>query len=160
MTVTTAAPLLSIAEVAERAGVTGPTLRYYERVGLLSVGRDASGYRAYTEQDYARVVFLTRMRTTGMPIRDLQRYVALVAAGQSTVAQRLALMQAHRERVRARLDGLAWRWTSATRRSRRTAGAATRSPEPPSGHEDGPQHVPGGAHGAHGAAGVRPGRDR
>lgn len=97
---------LSIAEVAGRAGVTAHTLRYYERVGLLSVGRDASGYRAYTEQDHARVVFLTRMRTTGTPIRDLQRYVALVAAGESTVPQRLALMRAHRDRVRARIDDL------------------------------------------------------
>jgi DNA-binding transcriptional MerR regulator len=109
MTVTTAVaePLrLSIAEVAERAGVTAHTLRYYERAGLLSVGRDASGHRVYTDQDFARVVFLTRMRTTGMPIRDLQRYVALVAAGESTVPERLALMQAHRERVRARIDDL------------------------------------------------------
>lgn len=106
MTVTTAAPLLSIAEVAERTGITAHTLRYYERAGLLSVGRDASGYRAYTAEDYSRVVFLTRMRTTGMPIRDLQRYVALVAAGESTVPERLALMHAHRERVRTRIDDL------------------------------------------------------
>lgn len=105
MTATTAPPL-SIAEVAERSGVTAHTLRYYERAGLLSVGRDASGYRAYTEEDYGRVVFLTRMRLTGMPIRDLQRYVALVAQGESTVPERLAIMQAHRERVRTQIDDL------------------------------------------------------
>lgn len=96
----------AIAEVAERAGVTAHTLRYYERAGLLAVGRDASGYRAYSEDDCARVVFLTRMRSTGMPIRDLQRYVALVEAGEDTVPERLAMMRAHRERVRARIDDL------------------------------------------------------
>ena len=58
------------------------TLDEGERAGLLAVGRDASGYRAYSEDDCARVVFLTRMRSTGMPIRDLQRYVALVEAGE------------------------------------------------------------------------------
>lgn len=96
----------AIAEVAERAGVTAHTLRYYERAGLLSVGRDASGYRAYSEDDCARVVFLTRMRSTGMPIRDLQRYVALVEAGPDTVPERLAMMRDHRERVQARIDDL------------------------------------------------------
>src|SRR4051794_7546552 len=50
---------LSIAETAERTGVSAHTLRYYERIGLLSVGRDTAGQRRYTDADFARVVFLT-----------------------------------------------------------------------------------------------------
>jgi DNA-binding transcriptional MerR regulator len=98
---------LTIAEVAERAGVTAHTLRYYERIGLLTVGRDVSGHRVYTGADFGRVVFLTRLRMTGMPIRDLQRYVALVEAGEATVPARLALLQEHRDAVRTRMAELA-----------------------------------------------------
>ncbi len=97
---------MPIAEVAERAGVTAHTLRYYERAGLLSVGRDDSGHRSYTAADLARVVFLTRLRMTGMPIRGLQRYVALLDGGEDTVPERLALLQAHRAAVRAHIDEL------------------------------------------------------
>jgi DNA-binding transcriptional MerR regulator len=75
---------LSIAETAERVGVTAHTLRYYERIGLLSIGRDAAGQRRYTAADFARVVFLNRLRMTGMPIRELCRYVELVNAGPDT----------------------------------------------------------------------------
>lgn len=90
---------LAISEVTARTGVTEHTLRYYERVGLLAVGRDTGGRRRYTGQDVARVVFVSRLRSSEMPIRDLVHYVELVNAGPSTEPQRLALLQAHRERV-------------------------------------------------------------
>jgi DNA-binding transcriptional MerR regulator len=97
---------LTIAEMAERTGVSAHTLRYYERIGLLSVGRDAAGYRLYSTGDYARVVFLNRMRMTGMSIRDLQRYVALVEEGEATVPERRELMLAHRDSIRAQIQEL------------------------------------------------------
>ena len=99
--------VLGIAEMAERTGVTAHTLRYYERIGLLGdVARDTSGYRAYSAADFARVVFLTRLRLTGMPIRGLRRYVELAGAGDATVDERLAMLVAHRESVRAQLAEL------------------------------------------------------
>ena len=96
----------TIAEVAERTGVSAHTLRYYERVGLLDVGRQASGHRRFTGHDVDRVVFIGRLRATAMPIREIQRYFGLVAAGPATEDQRLALLQAHRATVRGRLREL------------------------------------------------------
>jgi DNA-binding transcriptional MerR regulator len=96
----------TIAEVADKTGVSAHTLRYYERVGLLDVGRKASGHRRFTEHDLDRVVFIGRLRATAMPIRDIQRYFALVAQGPSTEDERLELLQAHRAAVRARLREL------------------------------------------------------
>jgi DNA-binding transcriptional MerR regulator len=97
---------LTIAEMAERTGVSAHTLRYYERIGLLSVARDAAGYRIYNAGDHARVVFLNRLRMTGMSIRDLRRYIALVAEGEASVPERLQMMLAHREAVRAQIQEL------------------------------------------------------
>src|SRR5690606_15416074 len=54
---------LTIAEVAERTGVSAHSLRYYERIGLLDVPRDPAGNRVYDERAYARVVFCSRLRS-------------------------------------------------------------------------------------------------
>jgi len=99
-------PTYSIADVAERTGVTAHTLRYYERVGLLDVGRQASGHRRFSSNDVDRVVFIGRLRATAMPIRDIQRYFELVARGPATEPARLKLLEAHRAAVRARLSEL------------------------------------------------------
>jgi DNA-binding transcriptional MerR regulator len=99
---------LTIAEVAERTGLTRHTLRYYERDGLmLGVGRAGSGHRRYSERDLDWIELITKLRATGMPIREVRRYADLVRAGDGNEDQRLALLRAHRERVRAQLDTMA-----------------------------------------------------
>ena len=96
---------LTIAEVAERTGLTRHTLRYYERDGLmLGVDRAGSGHRRYSEQDLGWIELITKLRATGMPIREVRRYAELVRAGDGNEDERLALLRAHRERVRAQLE--------------------------------------------------------
>ena len=97
---------LSIAEVADRLGVSAHTLRYYERIGLLCVPRDASGHRVYGRDQVNRLVFVTRLRLTAMPIRDIQAYFRLVDEGAGNEDQRLALLERHRDEVKARLVDL------------------------------------------------------
>ncbi|HWU21875.1 MAG TPA: MerR family transcriptional regulator [Nocardioides sp.] len=92
---------LPIAAAAERLGLTVDTLRYYEKDDLLlrAVPRSASGHRRYDEADLRWIQLITRLRSTGMPIRDVRRYAVLVRAGAGNEADRLALLQAHREHV-------------------------------------------------------------
>ena len=97
---------LAIADVAERIGVTAHTLRYYERIGLVSVPRDDAGRRRYTVAEVARVVFITRLRLTAMPIRDIQEYFQLVDQGPHTEPDRLAILVRHRAEVVERLTEL------------------------------------------------------
>ena len=105
MTVTTRTEGLTIAEAAERTGLTTHTLRYYERDGLMlqGVGRTSSGHRVYTERDLTWVSMLTRLRATGMPIREVRAYAALCRGGDGNELARLELLQAHRARVLAQL---------------------------------------------------------
>lgn len=97
---------LTIAEAAERTGLTAHTLRYYERDGLMRtpVRRSASGHRAYDEADLAWISLISRLRATGMPIREVKRYADLVRAGAGNEAERLGLLRDHRERVLRQLD--------------------------------------------------------
>ena len=96
---------LTIAEAAEKTGLTAHTLRYYERDGLMlrPVTRASSGHRRYGEPDLRWVLLLTRLRATGMPIRDVRRYAALVRAGDGNEAERLDLLLAHRQVVEQQL---------------------------------------------------------
>jgi DNA-binding transcriptional MerR regulator len=99
---------LTIAEVADRTGLTRHTLRYYEREGLmLGVGRVGSGHRRYSENDLGWIELITKLRATGMPIREVGRYAEMVRAGDGNEDDRLALLRAHRERVRTQLETMA-----------------------------------------------------
>lgn len=95
---------MKIGTLAKKVGLTPHTLRYYERIGLLPpVYRDSGGQRDYDEATLQRLVFLGKMRTTGMPLRQMRRYVSLVASGDNTIGERRALLEAHRDDVRARM---------------------------------------------------------
>jgi DNA-binding transcriptional MerR regulator len=99
---------LTISEAAERTGLTRHTLRYYERDGLmLGVGRAGSGHRRYSESDLGWIELITKLRATGMPIREVRRYAELVRAGDGNEGERLALLRAHRNRVLAKLETIA-----------------------------------------------------
>lgn len=97
---------LGIAEVAELLDLSPHTLRYYESAGLLQVDRDSAGRRIYDGAAQRRLVFITRMRLSGMPMRDLQHYVELVDAGEQTVPERLDLLMEHRDTIRRQLREL------------------------------------------------------
>ena len=105
MSVRASATLMSIADAAAASGLTAHTLRYYERDGLMltAVARAPSGHRRYTESDLAWIRLVARLRSTGMPIREVRAYAALVRAGDGNEVERLTLLRAHRERVLAQL---------------------------------------------------------
>ena len=95
---------LSISDAASATGVSAHTLRYYERAGLLDpVDRAGSGHRRYAEEDLQRIQFLTKLRRTGMPIRTVRQYAELIRRGDDTPEERLALLEQHRDAVRAQL---------------------------------------------------------
>ncbi len=96
---------LSIAEAARRTGVSVHTLRYYERAGLVvtAVDRTAGGRRRYHQLDLDWITVCTKLRATGMPIKTIRRYAQLVSAGRGNEQERLALMEAHRADVTAKL---------------------------------------------------------
>lgn len=96
---------LTIAEASARSGLSPDTLRYYERDGLMlqAVERSATGHRRYTETDLRWIQLLTRLRATGMPIRDVRRYAELVRQGDGNEQERLDLLRAHRHEVLGQL---------------------------------------------------------
>jgi DNA-binding transcriptional MerR regulator len=99
--------VVKIGELAKRSGLSAHTIRYYERIGLLPYAdRDRSSQRDYDASIMVWIEFIGRLKTTGMPIREMLRYAALRERGTGTEAERRELLERHRERVRARLAEL------------------------------------------------------
>jgi DNA-binding transcriptional MerR regulator len=98
---------ITIAEAADRSGLSAHTLRYYERIGLIHpVGRGQNGHRRYGRDDIEWLEFLIKLRTTDMPIRQMVEYAELVREGPQTASRRRAMLEAHREAVRERIAEL------------------------------------------------------
>ena len=58
-------------------------LHYYERIKLIwLVNRNSNGIRDYNEIDLRRVEFIKCMRSEGLPVEVLIKYVALVQQGR------------------------------------------------------------------------------
>jgi hypothetical protein len=116
----------TIAEVAEKTGLSAHTLRYYERIGLLDVARHASGHRRFTERDITGVVFIGRLRATARSSATSPWWMA----ARRQKATGLPCFRTITEPSEA--DSASWRWRSARSiaRSPATAGPELPKSEP------------------------------
>jgi len=95
---------LTIQEAAETTGLSAHTLRYYERIGLIHpIERKENTRRRYTADDLGWIDFLTKLRATGMSIREMQRYAELQRQGDETLPERVAMLKALRDQVEDRI---------------------------------------------------------
>ena len=91
---------LRIGELASRTGLTAPTIRYYEQIGLLPGGpRPPRSHRIYTEVDVERLDLLRRLRDLlGVSLDELQD-VAAAEEASAALAERLAGAASATERL-------------------------------------------------------------
>lgn len=105
MSAASTVPDLSIGELSARLGVSAHTL--HERAGLLAVPRvEGSGVRRYSAREVEVLRFLLALRSTGLPIASIRRYVELAQVGEQTAPDRRALLVQHRQDVQGRLQAL------------------------------------------------------
>lgn len=100
--------VLTIQDVSRRSGLSEPTLRYYEEVGLIGpIDRDASsGHRRYRDEDLDTLQALACLRAMGMGIEDMRIYQANRARGRAAAAEQRDLLLRHAERVEAEIATL------------------------------------------------------
>jgi DNA-binding transcriptional MerR regulator len=92
--------LFTIQQTVQETGLSADTLRYYERIGLLIPIRDASSrHRRYTPADLVWIGFMTKLRSTGMPLLEVREYLELYLQGDQMLPNRQALLEAHARRV-------------------------------------------------------------
>ncbi|WP_033338343.1 MerR family transcriptional regulator [Catenuloplanes japonicus] len=87
--------VFTIQTAARRSGMSEPTLRYYEEVGLIGpIDRDArSGHRRYRIEDLDALDVLSCLRAVGVGIEDMRTYQANRARGGAAAEQRDLLLR-------------------------------------------------------------------
>ncbi len=82
--------LMRIGELAERTGLSLPTIRHYDETGLLSPSaRTAGNFRLYSEADYEKLMVIRRMKPLGFSVEQMREVLGIVAAlrGQVEVTE-------------------------------------------------------------------------
>jgi DNA-binding transcriptional MerR regulator len=97
---------MRIGDIAQRAGVSTRSLRYYEEQGLLSSERTSTGQRTYAESAVERVRLIQQFFTAGLASRTIQQVLPCVDSGEAS-AEAFALLEAERARITAAMDDLA-----------------------------------------------------
>lgn len=92
---------LTVSQAAEATGLSTTALRYYEQAGVVPpVARDSAGRRVFTEADLAWVEYAVCLRSLGMGVAEIARYVE-AAHRPDGRAEQLELLQRHLQRMQA-----------------------------------------------------------
>jgi DNA-binding transcriptional MerR regulator len=99
---------LTIQDAARRTGLSEPTLRYYEEVGLIGpIARDPSSrHRRYREEEVDTLQALACLRAMGVGIEEMRVYQANRELGHAKAGDQRDLLLRHAERVEAEIETL------------------------------------------------------
>ena len=95
----------TIEQTAKETGLSPDTLRYYERIGLITdIARAKNGHRRYSDEDIIWIGFLKQLRATGMSIAQMKQFAELRRGGDTTVTQRREMLEQHRHSLEAQVQ--------------------------------------------------------
>ena len=96
---------MTIKDFSEKTEISISAIRYYDSLGLFpGLSRNASGYREFTEKDISWALFINRLKDTGMAINDIIIYSELRDQGDSTIFERLEILENHRNALQEKID--------------------------------------------------------
>lgn len=96
-----------ISEISERSGLSIHTLRYYEKEGLLTnISRNESGRRVYSEVDLMWLIWIQRLKSTGMSLEDIKRFSLLRSMGDSSISDRKNMLIEHSKKLKSDIKRL------------------------------------------------------
>lgn len=99
--------MLGVQQTSDKTGLTGHTLRYYEKIGLIGpVRRSSGGQRLYSKNDIEWIGFLQCLRSTGMSIEHMVEYAKCFEEGDESFDRRLGIMKEHREVILGKMEEL------------------------------------------------------
>ncbi len=79
----------SIGEVSKLTGLSVPTLRYYDKEGLIpNINRNENGLRDFNDQDLNTIHIVNCIKGAGASIREIKEYMDLCQLGDSTLEAR------------------------------------------------------------------------
>jgi MerR family redox-sensitive transcriptional activator SoxR len=79
--------LLTIGEVADRAGVNTSALRFYEREGLIESTRTEGGQRRYERDVLRRIAFIRAAQRVGLTLDEIREALGTLPRGRTPTAR-------------------------------------------------------------------------
>jgi DNA-binding transcriptional MerR regulator len=100
---------MRIGQLAEAAGVTVQTIRFYERLGLVPPApRLQSGYRDYPAEALRTVLFIKQMQEVGFTLHELGHFIRLLETQPHNPAERRACVEAKLRSIEEQIERLRW----------------------------------------------------
>ena len=98
---------LSIGGLSKETGVKTVTIRFYEKIGVLTAPRrTTANYRIYTQQHVRRLLFIRRCRDLGFSLEQILDFLRLTSENNSSCAQVCRIAEVHLEDVESKLSDL------------------------------------------------------
>lgn len=106
-----------IGDISKMYGISQDTLRYYDKAGLLPfVKKNQAGLRVFTEDDLGYIEVIDCLKRSGIPVKEIAKFMDWCVEGDKTLPQRYAFMveqEAVLEKkiheLQAQLDFLRWK---------------------------------------------------
>ncbi len=88
---------LTVKQLARSAGIAPPTVRYYDRIGLLCAEeRSDAGYRLYSPADEGRLRFIRRAKLLGLSLEEIRELMAAAEHGCGSTRPELDRLLEHK----------------------------------------------------------------
>lgn len=98
---------LSIKDVSALTGLSPSNIRYYESEGLIqAIDRDENGIRRFNQKEIEWIKFLGKMKDMEMPIVQMKQYAALRLLGNTTIRDRMEILDQHKKYLMLKINKL------------------------------------------------------
>ncbi len=97
----------SIQTIAKLMGINPSTLRYYDSMGLLpNIEKSKNGTRIFKDKDIEWLITIECLKTSGMKINDICKYIELLQQGDSTIEERYNMFLSLRKDIKNKIADL------------------------------------------------------
>ncbi len=91
---------ITIKGAAQISGLSESALRYYEKMGILPyASRNENGHRYYSKSKLESIIFLMRLKRTGMKLNEIKHYLRLFEEGPDTIFERISIIEKQRDKI-------------------------------------------------------------
>lgn len=99
--------MYSIGEVSKMFNLPIPTLRYYDKEGLLiNLDRTESGIRIFNEQSIEAIRVIECLKKSGMQIKDIKEFMYWCSQGNKTISKRKTMFYKQRDNILNQINEL------------------------------------------------------
>lgn len=97
----------SIGQVSKMLNLSVPTLRYYDKEGLLPLlERTETGIRKFNDIDIESLKIVECLKASGMPIKDIKVFINWCGQGDATLKERYDMFLERKAAVEKQIEEL------------------------------------------------------